>query len=337
MGATWTKRDRSFRIAVHHNGQRAYVTVRSEQDAKALVREIHRRELAGENVLQAIRTARAATPNAPSQFPTLKVAVLGYIDAQVRAGDMRESTALNYRNRVTKWLFPTLGDVAVNEVAREQIGGVIRTIREAGRSSAIRRGVINPLRGMYMHMIENKILPGPNPCADLKWFVGRKREAQTSGNVPFFTVEEMPKVLDAFKALQPRWHPFVMSAFFAGLRYSELAALYRDDLDVQRGLLTVERGMSGGKVAPTKTSKVRHVKVSPALLKVLRDHMEAMALDAQAGQWSAESRRWMFPTKQGNPLRYNHFQEKIWTPTLKAAKVVHRRFHATGIRARLIS
>ena len=111
----------------------------------------------------------------------------------------------------------------------------------------------------------------------------------------------MPKVLDAFKALQPRWHPFVITAFFAGLRYSELAALYRDDLDVQRGLLTVERGMSGGKVAPTKTSTVRKLKVSPALLKVLRDHMEAMALDAQAGQWSAESRRWMFPTTQSNP------------------------------------
>lgn len=56
-------------------------------------------------------------------------------------------------------------------------------------------------------MIENKILPGPNSCADLKWFVGRKHEAQTSGNVPFFTVEEMPKVLDALKALPPRWHP----------------------------------------------------------------------------------------------------------------------------------
>ena len=65
------------------------------------------------------------------------------------------------------------------------------------------------------------------------------------------------------------------------------------------------------------------------LLRALQAHMEAMALDAQAGQWSAESRRLMFPTTQGNPLRYAHFQEKIWTPTLKAAKIVHRKFHAT--------
>ncbi len=328
MGATWQKRGQSFRVAIHHDGQRRYITVRSKADAEGLVREIRRQELAGVNVLEAVKSARTNTP-APSSFPTVSDAVLSFIEGQVKAGEVRESTALNYRNRCTKWLFPALGDVPVDRLTREQVGAVIRTIREAGKSSGIRRGVINPLRGCYQAMIETKVLPGPNPCADLKWFVGRKREAQTSGNVPFFTPDETKKVLEAFKALHPRWHPFVLTGFLAGLRFGEIAALYRDDLDVERGLLTVQRAMSSGKVAPTKTSKVRHVKVTPALSKALRSHMEAMALDAQAGQWSAESRRLMFPTTQGNPLRYNHFQEHLWTPTLKAAKIVHRKFHST--------
>ena len=186
-----------------------------------------------------------------------------------------------------------------------------------------------PHDGRYQSMIETKVLPGPNPCADLKWFQGCKREVQTSGHVPFFTPDETRKVFAAFKALHARWYPFVLTGFLAGLRFGEIAALYRDDLDTERSLLTVERGMSSGKIAPTKTSKVRHVKVSPALSKALRSHMEAMALDAQAGQWSAESRRLMFPTTHGNALRCSHFQEKVWTPTLKAAKVVHRKFHST--------
>ena len=282
MGATWTKRGKSFRVAIHSYGERRYVTVRSKADAEGLVREIRRQELAGVNVLEAVKSARAATP-AASSFHTVKTAVLDFIESQVRAGELRESTALNYRNRCTKWLFPTLGDVPVDRLTREQIGGVIRTIREAGRSSGIRRGVINPLRGCLQYMIETKVLPGPNPCADLKWFVGRKREAQTNGNVPFFTVEEMPKVLDAFKALHPRWHPFVLTGFLGGLRYGEIAALHRDDLDAKHSILTVQRGMSSGKIGQTKTNKVRHVKVSPMLLRALQAHMEAMALDAQAG------------------------------------------------------
>lgn len=72
-----------------------------------------------------------------------------------------------------------------------------------------------------LRSIETKVMPGPNPAADLKWFVGRKREQTTSGNVPFFTPDETKKVLDAFKNLHPRWHPFVMTGFLAGLRFGE--------------------------------------------------------------------------------------------------------------------
>jgi integrase len=219
--------------------------------------------------------------------------------------------------------------VPVNLVTREQIGAVVRTIREAGKSSAIRRGVVNPLRGFYQNAIETKSLPGPNPAADLKWFVGRRREQTTSGTVPFFTPDETRKVLEAMKALHPRWYAFTLTGFLAGLRWGEIAALHRDDLDQERGLLTVERAISGGKVAGTKTSKARHVKVTPALMKALRVHMEAMSLDATAGQWSAESRRLMFPTNAGNPIRYRYFTEKVWHPTLKAAKIVPRKFHST--------
>jgi integrase len=82
-------------------------------------------------------------------------------------------------------------------------------------------------------------------------------------------------------------------------------------------------------VSRTKNSKIRHVKVSPVLMRALREHMEAMDLDAQAGNWSAESRRLMFPTTHGNRLQYVYFQEHVWTPTLRAAKVVYRKFHST--------
>ena len=59
-----------------------------------------------------------------------------FIESQVRAGELRESTAINYRSATRKWLFPELGSTPVDRVTREQIGAIIRTIREAGRSHA---------------------------------------------------------------------------------------------------------------------------------------------------------------------------------------------------------
>jgi integrase len=54
-----------------------------------------------------------------------------------------------------------------------------------------------------------------------------------------------------------------------------------------------------------------------------------MALDAQARQWSPEARQLMFPTVTGGLLKYKFFAGKVWAPTLKAAKVVFRKFHST--------
>src|SRR6266699_807202 len=103
MGATYQRRGKSYRIAVHANGERRYVTVKSEADAKALVREVKRLELNGVNVIEAMKSARAATPPAaPSEYPTLKTAVLDYIASQERAGELRPTTARGYRSRCKK-------------------------------------------------------------------------------------------------------------------------------------------------------------------------------------------------------------------------------------------
>jgi integrase len=37
----------------------------------------------------------------------------------------------------------------------------------------------------------------------------------------------------------------------------------------------------------------------------------------------------MFPTVTGGLLKYKFFASKVWAPTLKAAKVVFRKFHST--------
>jgi hypothetical protein len=43
-----------------------------------------------------------------------------------------------------------LGDVTVNAVTREMLGGMIRRIREPGRSMAIIEGCRNPLRALFV-------------------------------------------------------------------------------------------------------------------------------------------------------------------------------------------
>src|SRR5262245_47011886 len=187
MTASYSRRKdrRTWRVTVHSNGQRERITVDTEQDAKALVQYVTKLELAGTNVIEALRRARepqspASASPPPPMFPRLRDALPAFLDRQARAGEIRASTEHLYRNRLDVWCYPhalpdgrLLGDVPIDAVTREMLGGLIRRIREAGRSMAIVDGVRCPLRAYFTDLIETKILPGPNPAGDLKHFIGK--------------------------------------------------------------------------------------------------------------------------------------------------------------------
>jgi hypothetical protein len=243
MGATYARRGkRSFLVTVWRDGQRERRTIHgTEQDAKDLVRYIHRQELAGINVVESLRQARTFEPvtEATVQHPPLRNALPDWLDRQRLAGEIRESTARMYRDRLRVWCYPhplpdgrQLGDVTVDVVTREMLGSMIRRIRESGRSMAIVEGCRNPLRSFYQDLIERKEHPGPNPAGDLKHFVGKgaHRKAR-SRPLAYFSQEEGPQLIATAKALCPRWAPFIMTSLLAGLRWGEAAALLRSDID----------------------------------------------------------------------------------------------------------
>lgn len=345
IGATYTKRSRhSWLVTAHRHGERERITVHSEADAKQLVQEIYRRELAGTDVIETLRRAReqresTPTPAAPAAFPLLRDAVTEWIDGEARAGEIRTSTAHLYHARLKTWGFAfkvadgrALGDVPINEVAREMIGAAIRHVRESGRSMAIVEGIRNPLRGFFQSLIEMKTLPGPNPAADLKFFIGKgahKRSRATA--YKFFHQEEAPQLFATAKALFPRWHPFIMTGVLTGLRWGESAALRKSDIDWRRSRIHVIRTVSdkGRTIERCKDHDDRWVKMSPALVSTLRGHVEAMELEAQVGEWTADQREWMFPNTRGGVVGYTHFLENVWQPLLAKAGLTYRPYHAT--------
>src|SRR5207245_1248547 len=155
-----------------------------------------------------------------------------------RAGEIRAGTERSYRSRLRVWCYAhplpdgrELGDVPVNEITREMLGGMIRRIREAGRSLGIVEGVRNPLRAYFADLIETKVISGPNPAADLKHFIGKGAHRKSrSRTAAYFTQDEGPILMEAAEALCPRWAPFLLSGLLAGLRWAEAAPRRRSAL-----------------------------------------------------------------------------------------------------------
>jgi integrase len=321
--------DKGRFIFINHHGvrralkapdnPRAAETMRQQIDAKLKLGDL--------SILHAPVEAKIST------FPRLREALPEWITKQEQRGEIRGSTPYNYRGAVDGWVFGhrlpdgrLLGDLPVDQVKREMLGAVVLRVKEAGRSIALIRHLRNPLKKFYDELRETGVLTGENPAADLKFFIGRIKR---SAKVDYFTHEEGRVLMEAARTLEPRDAAFILAALLSGLRWGEIAALRKTDVDQDKGRLHVRRAYStkARRMQPCpKNARERDVVASPALLTALKSQIETVTVDGSIKGWNVEQRELLFTSETGRVLHYDAFAER-WRRLLKRAGLRYRSFH----------
>jgi integrase len=330
--ATYVRHGRRWRVLIRPlTAPRISRVVATEQEAKDLVHFFNRRGMEGFDLGQALREAQLRTATTPPSYPPIREAMPTFLDRLVALGEIRQSTAQAYKNRLAVWTYPLIGDTPWNLVTREQIGGVLLKVREARKSRAALEQIRCPLTRFYQWQINVNRYQGANPAGDLRFFIGkqpgkrgRKRDLQ------WFPVTEAQTLLEVCRELKPRWYPFLLVCFGGGLRWGEATALYRADVDWTRGRLHVQRTWSedGGRIERCKDGEDRWVKLPASATAALRAHSESMELEAGLGGWTHEQRKLVFPNTVGRVTRYGAFVRLVWQPLLKATKLPYRKPHS---------
>src|SRR5205823_924088 len=113
-----------------------------------------------------------------------------------------------------------------------------------------------------------------------------------------------------------RWRPLLVVAAFAGLRWSEIAALQRADYNPLGATLSVTKSIdSKGRVQPTKNRQHRIVPLAPHVVAALNAHVET---------WAPVGALFTSPT--GARLSATNFAARVWRPACEKAEV-SARFH----------
>ncbi len=327
--ATYVRHGKKWRVLIRPvNAPRITRVVVSEQDAKDLVRHFNRLGMAGVDLGQALADAKAHTRRI---YPPLREALPAFLNEQVTLRNLRESTPRAYKNRLATWAYPRIGDLPWNLITREEIGAALLAIRKADKSAASVEQVRCPLTRFYQWQINVHRYQGPNPAADVKFFLGKQPSKRSrKRDLQWFRQEEARILLEACQALKPRWVPFLMVCFGGGLRWGEATALSRPDIDWGRERVHVERTWSedGGRFEACKDGEDRWVKLPPTTMTELRAHLETMDLEASVKDWTPEQRQLVFPNTVGRITRYGSFLELVWKPLLEAAKLPYRKPHA---------
>jgi integrase len=130
-----------------------------------------------------------------------------------------------------------------------------------------------------------------NPC--------RIPRAGSSKRVHRIRPATLPEITTLVATMPPQYRAMTMLAAWCGLRYGELAALRRSDLEpdgslvrVRRGIVRVRRQMIEG--TPKSDAGIRDVAIPPHLAPMLLQHLEQHAMPGKNGL--------LFPGEDGGYL-----------------------------------
>jgi len=139
-----------------------------------------------------------------------------------------------------------------------------------------------------------------NPAADVKPpKITPVRETRAPSD------DEAARLIDAAEVIDERTAPMVWLMLRAGLRFGEVAALKRSDIDLARGTLTVQRSMSrsdGVKVPKTAAGR-RTLPMTADLKARLVDHMASAPTHIDG---------LLFHQPKGGPIEYNRWRGRRW-------------------------
>ena len=202
-------------------------------------------------------------PAEPDPGPTLREYAARWLSER----DIRPGTARLYEHHLRTRVLPVLGDTLLTDITP----AMVRTWHaglDAGTPTA-RAHAYALLRTILRTAVDDALIPA-SPCRIRA--AGRSRRA---GQTRPASIAELTAIAEA---MPPRYRAAVLVSAWCALRFGEMAALRRSDLDLAEGVIHVRRGVVrvGGQQieGPPKTdSSVRDVSIPPHVVPVLRDHV----------------------------------------------------------------
>jgi integrase len=229
-------------------------------------------------------------------------------------------TADVYRSLIRRHLTPTLGQIPLGQfdtaTVREWRAGLL----EAGVSSTMVAKSYRLLRAILNTAVTEDELIIVNPCR-----IKGAGEERATGR-PVLTLDQLYALVDL---MPDRWKAFLLLKTFASLRWGEITALTRNDLDLERRTVRIRRQfltMPGGlQLQPPKSrAGIRMVSFPAAILPELQQHLDTYALDGPDGLVFVNEHGQPWHRGNFNPaVRWREAREQIGVPNLHLHDLRH--------------
>jgi integrase len=228
---------------------------------------------------------------------------------------LRLKTAKLYRYVLRRHLSPTFDARPLADIREPHVRRWRKNLLDAGVSAVTVAKAYRLLKAVFNTAVDDGLIRR-NPCR-IKG-AGQEKSAER----PVLTV---PQVHTLAAVTDERYRVLVLLAAFTSLRWGELAALRRSDIDAQARTVRVtrqlnERDGGGFSFGPPKSEAgVRVVAIPELITPDLAAHIMNYARPGDDGL--------IFTSPDGGPLRHTNFRRRFWVPALAAAGLSAMHFH----------
>ena len=237
---------------------------------------------------------------------------------EVKALQVRPSTAADYVGRLRREVIPMLGTTRMVDLKPAHVDAWMASLRAQGRSAPTVNGARQVLRAMCKHAFRAGILAS-NPV-DATDPVKRQKHDPTQVLEPW-SLDDVHRVLEA--ARDDDLDGFLHLMLHTGLRPGEAMGMRWEDIDIDSGALIVSGTLKDARALmpngegvvrqvrnePKNASSKRTIPISDALLASLdRQHMRQAVQRMAATDWTDTG--YVFTTSVGTPHWSSNLRRK---------------------------
>jgi len=220
------------------------------------------RDETGREVRQGIHTADSASA-------TVGEAADEWLE-HCRAEGLEKSTIRQRGQHIELHIKPYSGGVKLSQLTAPVVNKFVTTLRDNGRSLAMRRKALTSLKTLISYAQDNGMV-AQNVARGVKI-----KSAERANGGAMDAGDKMP-TKDELRAMiekvSGRWRPFIVTAIFTGMRASELRGLPWDNVDLEQGVIRVrQRADAWGTIgAPKSKAGNRDIPLAPMVINTLKE------------------------------------------------------------------
>jgi integrase len=256
--------------------------------------------------------AKQAIVNADGMPSFSEFSDLWFIERQI---SWKRSTQGKVKDILVKHLVPRFRGRRVHEISKADIlayRGLLAKPNEDGKTLSATRinGILNILKQILTEAADrHEFVAG---------FRGIKPLRISKTKIEPFSLLEVGQILEA---APKEYKPYLTTAFFTGMRTSELLGLTWTSVDLNNARLTIEQAWVDGEIDSTKTvGSERTIDLSTPVIQ---------ALIEQRKNTEAIKSEYVFCSGNGIPFSRHNFANRIWHPLLTELKIKRRRPYQT--------